>query len=217
MKLRTVIGVVALGVALGVMASQVTSQEAAKKEEPKAEPKVPDQFGPEAFQAAMAEYAKWAAPGEPHKQMAKFVGTWDVVCRLCMDPTAPPTESKATATFKTILDGRFLVQEHKGELMGRPFEGMSIEGYDNFKKKYVSVWVDNMSSGIMTATGDCDPTGEVCTYYGVSDDPVTGEQDTMSKSVMRRINDDKFTFEMYQLMPNATEFSLFQMEYTRRK
>jgi len=213
MSLRTVLSALALVVGVGIVASQVISEEPAKKEEPKPAASA----GPEAMQQMMTEYAKWGAPGEQHKESAKAVGTWDVVCRIYMAPDAPPMECKGSATFKTILGGRFLVQEYKGDMMGQPFEGMSIEGYDNFKKKYVSIWIDNMSTGIWSSAGDCDPAGKNCTYYGSMDDPVTGVHDKMAKSVFRTIDNDKFTFDMYELFPDGTEKKCMAMEYTRRK
>ncbi len=37
------------------------------------------------------------------------------------------------------------------------FEGMSLMGYDNAKKVFMSSWVDNMGSGIMQMEGTWDP------------------------------------------------------------
>jgi hypothetical protein len=213
MRARAVLSVLVLVVAVGIVASQVVSEEPPKKEEPK-----PDaSFGAEAMGQMMAEYAKWGALGEQHKEFAKAVGDWETTCRIYMAPGVPPMESKGTATFKTILGGRFLVQEYKSEMMGQPYEGMGIEGYDNFKKKYVSIWMDSMSTGIWSSAGDCDSTGKTCTYYGAMDDPVTGVQDKMGKMVVRVVDDDKHMFDMYELLPDGTEKKCMDIEYTRRK
>ena len=31
--------------------------------------------------------------------------------------------------------------------MGMPFNGLSLEGYDNAKKEFTSIWIDNMGTG----------------------------------------------------------------------
>ena len=48
---------------------------------------------------------------------------------------------------KMILDGRFLHQEFNGEMMGSPFIGIGITGYDNGSKQYVSNWMDSSEKG----------------------------------------------------------------------
>ena len=45
------------------------------------------------------------------------------------------------------MGGRYLHGMFKGTAMGQPFEGASVSGYDNTKKKYFNVWVDSMSTG----------------------------------------------------------------------
>jgi len=37
--------------------------------------------------------------------------------------------------------------------MGMPFEGMGLDGYDNASKEYISIWIDNMGTGIMYMKG----------------------------------------------------------------
>ena len=40
--------------------------------------------------------------------------------------------------------------------MGMPMEGWSIEGYDNGKKEFVNIWIDNMGSGMASSSGKYD-------------------------------------------------------------
>jgi hypothetical protein len=46
------------------------------------------------------------------------------------------------------------------------FKGMSMDAYDNAKKKFVSGWVDNMGTGIMITEGTYDPATKSITYTG---------------------------------------------------
>jgi hypothetical protein len=48
--------------------------------------------------------------------------------------TLPP-QPKARAKNEMIMGGRYLMGSYKGEMMGMPFEGYSMTGYDNAAKK----------------------------------------------------------------------------------
>ena len=50
-------------------------------------------------------------------------------------------------------------------MMGTPFTGHGMTGYDNVTGKYWSTWTDSMSTGIMVSEGSCDAEG-VCTFIG---------------------------------------------------
>jgi len=56
-------------------------------------------------------------------------------------------------------------------MMGMPFEGIGINGYDNLKKKFVSTWIDNMGTMIVMSTGTFDPATKTFTYMGEMDNP----------------------------------------------
>jgi hypothetical protein len=55
-----------------------------------------------------------------------------------------------------LLGGRFVEVVHTGTVMGQPFEGRMLMGYDNIAKKYVAVWVDSMGTAITHYDGTYD-------------------------------------------------------------
>jgi len=101
----------------------------------------------------MKKMQEYGTPGEMHKMLAAATGTWDAEVTSWMDPAKPPTKSKATSVNKMIMNGLYQQSTFKGDMMGMPFEGMSMVGYDNTRKVFTSTWVDNMSSGIMYLEG----------------------------------------------------------------
>jgi hypothetical protein len=112
---------------------------------------------------------------ENHKLLASTAGTWSYTVKMWMDPAGKPTESTGTATRKAVMDGRYVSGEYTGKFkMPGPdgkiadmnFIGMSMDGYDNVKKKFVSGWVDNMGTGIMTMDGTYDAATKAFTYTG---------------------------------------------------
>src|SRR2546428_1883353 len=117
-------------------------------------------------QAMMEVYKKLATPGEPHKQLASLAGSWTTKTKEWMEPNKPPMESTGACEEKLLLDGRFLQQECTGEMMGQPFAGIGVIGYDNFTKKYTTTWMSSMGTGIFSMNGTASADGKTITLHG---------------------------------------------------
>lgn len=165
-------------------------------------------------QAMMEAYQRVATPGEPHKRMADMAGSFDAATRMWMQPGATPTEGKGKSENKLIWEGRFLQQEYKGEMMGKPFTGMGMTGYDNAKKKYVGSWADSMGTGLMYSEGAMDAAGKVLTMTTDLVDPMTGKK-TRQRSVTRVESADRHVFEMYERDKSGKEWKSLEIVYTR--
>lgn len=162
----------------------------------------------------MKKMAAAGAPGAAHKALEALVGEWTAEVKCWMDPKGEPMLSKATAKASWMLDGRFVREEFKGEMMGKPFIGVSLTGYDNMKQKYTSVWVDDMSTGILTSMGTMEGDGKVLTLTGKMDCAMTDEKDVTIKQVLRILSADKHVFEMHD--PRLGEKSkTMEITYTR--
>ncbi|MEO8192100.1 MAG: DUF1579 family protein, partial [Acidobacteriota bacterium] len=124
--------------------------------------------------AAMEAMMKAATPGENHKKLEAFVGTFDVKVKMWEKPGAAPQESAGTSEGKMVLGGRYVHEDFQGTFMGQPFTGMGMTGYDNVQNKFVSTWADTMSTGIMTSTGKANASGNGMDMSASMADPVTG-------------------------------------------
>ena len=109
----------------------------------------------------MAAWMKAATPGEAHQRFAEQAGDWDVTGKMWMAPGAPPEESTGKARIWTVMDGRFLMQEFTGSMLGMPFQGMGVSGFNNITGKYEGSWWDNMGTMIMHLEGTGDAHGTV--------------------------------------------------------
>src|ERR1700738_3134263 len=116
--------------------------------------------------ANMKSWIAYMTPSDVHKMMAKSDGDWNEDLTMWMAPGAPPMKQTSTCTNKMILNGLYQESVHRGSFNGMPFEGHSIIGYDNIKKKFLSTWIDNMGSGITYMEGDFDPTSNQITFRG---------------------------------------------------
>jgi hypothetical protein len=167
------------------------------------------------MQAMMEIYKKVGTPGEPHKLLARLEGSWTTRSRGWMEPDKPPMESIGACEQKLILGGRYLRQEYTGDMMGAPFTGLSFLGYDNHTKKYVSVWIDSMSTGIYYFEGTASADGKTITQDCSYDDPVKGP--CLWRAVTRIKDDNNQEFEMYLTPKGGKEEKMMEMTVTRKE
>ena len=164
--------------------------------------------------ADMKAMMAYATPGEIHKMMAKSVGNWSAAVTMWMEPGAAPTNSTGEVKNEMILGGRYLQATNTGNFMGNPFEGISITGYDNAKKKFVNTWIDNMGTGIMFLTGTWDDATHSINFQGTMCDPASGK-DIPVREVVKFIDDNNQMMEMYAVM-GAKEFKTMEIKFSRK-
>ncbi|MCH8005888.1 MAG: DUF1579 domain-containing protein [Planctomycetes bacterium] len=166
-------------------------------------------------QAMMEAYKSYGTPGEPHARLVKKAGNWNIAVKMWHSPDMEvPEESTATSRIKAIMGGRYILEKVKGEAMGMPFEGLGISGYDNLTKKFIGVWVDTMSTGIIHSEGTPAQYGDIINFEGTHPDPLRGKY-VKSRSVERTISDDKFIFTSYKTSDDGREFKGMELTYTR--
>src|SRR6185503_13868009 len=197
MKMRMMLFTIAIAGALALSISRTDAQDKAKAEtKPAAD-----------MQEMMKKWMEVATPGEGHKPLEQLVGKWDTVMTMWGEgPGKPPSETKGSCEVKWILDGRFLLEETTGQMMGMPYKSMNIFGFDNYKKKYVMSYVDNLGTAIYTGEGKFDMSKQVLTSFGKMDEFMTGERDKPVKYVMRIVSRDKHVFEAYDEVGSPNEF-----------
>jgi len=185
-----------------------------KDDKPAANPSETDMM------AMMAELAK---PNENHKLLARAVGHWRYTASMWMnpDPTAPPSKSTGTTVTKALMGGRYFTSEHSGKMqMPGPdgkmadveFKGISTDGYDNVKKKFVSSWIDNLGTGIVNSEGTYDAATKTFTYY-MENEMVPGMK-TKIREAIKITDHDHHTVEFYEDR-GGTEVKTMEIKCTR--
>ena len=166
------------------------------------------------MQAMMEVYKKIAAPGAPHKLLARMAGNWSTRTRTWMEPGKPAMETTGTCEAKMLLEGRYLQQEYTGNMMGNAFSGINIIGYDNHTGKYISIWIDSMSTGIYLFEGSASKDGKTISQESSYDDPVQGPM--IWRSVTRIVDDNLVEYEMYTTVKEGKEEKMMEMTLTRK-
>jgi hypothetical protein len=140
-------------------------------------------------------------PGDSHKALESFVGSWTTQSSVWMDgPEKPPSVSPGTAEVKWVLGGRFLQMEMTGGMMGMPMNGIGFTGYDNFKKKYINFWIDNTATAMFTSEGT-----------------VTQEKNKPVKYIQTIVGSDKHIFEIHDMSIKGGKTKVVEMVYERKK
>ena len=187
--------------------TKATEQPVAKEATPAA---MPDSA------AMMKAWQEFATPGTMHKWMEKTNGTWEGEVTQWMDPKAPPSKSKATNMQISVMGGRYVVGKYIGTMMGQPFEGMNIMGYDNGKKMFVSTWMDNMGTGIVHMSGTYDEATKMLNLKGHQTDPVTGKDSDMREE-MTMIDNDSYSMAMYGTGMDGKEMKFMEAVFKKKK
>jgi hypothetical protein len=168
------------------------------------------------MEAFMEVWKKAGAPGAPHAEFAKQVGTWDLTFKMWHDPSAAPDVHRGTSLCELALDGRFLVEKVSGD-MGPPigpFEGLGLLGYNNLTKQYDHIWMDSMGTGMMVSHGTADADGTV-SMTGEYDDAMTGGKSKV-RTVTKHISENEQRFEMYEDKGQG-EMKTMEITYIRGK
>lgn len=152
-------------------------------------------------------------PGPEHEILKGDVGTWDATVEsFMMGPT--PMTSKGTET-NVLVGGLWLVTDFKADMMGMPFQGHGITGYDAHKKKYVGTWVDTMSSGLGLSESTWDAATKTMT--GTTEGPDPSGQIQKMKSVVTYKDPDTRVFTMSGAGPDGKDVKFLTITYQRKK
>ena len=156
----------------------------------------------------------YMTPSKGHEMLAKDNGTWDAELTFWSPDSPEPMTSKAVATYKMILDGKYQEGNYTGNMMGMPFQGKGIVAYDNASEEFISTWIDNMGTGMMVCRGKYDEGSKTMTLKGTMMDPVT-KKEMQIKEVITYIDDNNQKMEMYDIS-NGKEFKSMQVVSKRK-
>jgi hypothetical protein len=161
--------------------------------------------GPNAQQAASP-----SAPGAPQEFLAKRAGEYSRVIKFI----GQSGEWTGTSNISVTLGGRFVLEENRDTVFGRPVEGMRIFGYNNATKQYEMISMYTMSTAITKLTGTSEDGGKTVDYSGTSDEP-RGKVPLHAE--VRQIDDDHFVVTLSSVGADGKQTAFQETTYTRKK
>ena len=148
-------------------------------------------------------------PGEMHRWLATHHGTWDCKVEGAMG------ESTATWASEAGPGGLWNLGRFRGDMMGMPFEGHEVLGYDPGSETFTSVWVDSWTTAPMILEGSYDATARRLVMRGEMPGP--DGTPVPAKHVTSYPDDDTMVFSMHGPGPDGPESELMKITYTRRE
>jgi hypothetical protein len=148
-------------------------------------------------------------PTDEHKVLAQDVGKWKTEMEMLV-PGQDPLKSEGSEVGEAVCNGLFVQSVYTGEIMGMPFEGRSVMGYDTFKNKYTGTWVDNFGTSQYPMEGSYDADKKTMTVIMTGPNPMTGEEMKM-KTVTTYLDENTKTFEMYGPDPTGQSDEMVKM------
>lgn len=166
-------------------------------------------------ESEMKAWTDYMTPGDMHKMMASWDGTWEGDVKMWMAAGQNPTQSKASSVNKMILGGRYQESRTTGNFGGMPLEGISTMAYDNSKKKFINTWIDNFGTGMMFMEGTWNPSTKTIEFSGKSLDPMQGK-DVKMRQTVKIIDDNTQLMEMYMTPDGGSEFKTMEITMKRK-
>lgn len=204
MILRTLSAVAVSAIAFTVLAGQQAGQKAPAHQPPAQKP-------PEMSPEEQAEMQA-AMPGPIHEHMKRCVGEFTTKTKMTGEGM-PPEETVGTAKITMSLDGRFLVTEEDGTMMGMPFKAMKISGYNNGAKRFESVWMYTMSTGMLNMTGSSEDNGKTIKWKGTYKE-ADGDHTLMVTTT--HVDENTFVEKLFH-GDGAEDGPVLETTYTRKK
>ena len=160
------------------------------------------------------KWMDYMTPGKEHADLAKMNGDWNFSAKFWMDPTAAAQTSDGIANCEMLLGGRYMQMKVSGKMMGMDYNGISVIGYDNGKKMWVSSYIDNFGTGLMYMEGTMDEASQKIVFTGKMYDPMFGK-DMYEKQTIKMVDDKTCEMEMFNVI-DGKDVKTMEIKYTKK-
>ncbi len=159
----------------------------------------------------MKKMIELGKPGPMHKLMDHMVGEFDAASKSWMKP-GEPTLAQGVAKNSWVHGGRYIQSSYSGPLAGMQYVGSGLMGFDNFKKQFQQVWIDNMSTSMSVSTGSLGKDGKTITLHYTWDGPMGKIPGRMAFTIHGK---DSHKIESWATF-DGKETKNMEMDFTRR-
>lgn len=166
---------------------------------------------------ASGEVPVWqqlARPSAAHALLDVFAGTWSVEGKFDTGPGEPPATATGTMTTTWTLGKRWLRQEYSGNMPALgAFAGIGYLGFDNAQQRFISTWMDTLSTSVITSAGTFNDSTGVFTLVGQFAAP--GGQMFSQKQVVTVQSRDRYSIVLILVSPDGSESRTGEVRYVR--
>ncbi|KAA0214660.1 MAG: DUF1579 domain-containing protein [Leptolyngbya sp. PLA3] len=172
-------------------------------------------IAPEQVRQMLEEQGK---PAAEHQNLQPLAGTFQAEMQFLMEEGGQPEVSHGVSKNVWIMGDKFLQMNFEGTLKFAgaefPFRGMGILGFDKVAGQYTMMWVDSLSTTMLTSQGR---PGESATEIAVSGSTVSPMGAVEMKHVFKIESKDKHVLEFWQGASGQKEMmKVGWITYTRK-
>jgi hypothetical protein len=164
-------------------------------------------------------YIDAGTPGKHHQRLDQLVGDWQGEYRIRTGPDERPLVSHGTVTREWVLGGRYLKEVVEADAPASdtgPYRGLGFIGYNNVDGRYQMIWMDNMSTPIMTATGTYHPDQKILYNRSADRDPLT-KRVVHTWGKLHLTAPDRHTYVSYRTDADGRTYIAFEAIMERKK
>lgn len=170
--------------------------------------------------------ASWIALGKPgpsHRLLNMFVGTWNTRTTMYgtdVDPQTGIADSTSTSVHRGkaktswTLGNRFVREEFEGEMLGVPFQGFGLMGYDNGARRFTNMWVDSLATSMMNAQGKYFAEENRFEFVGRVYDPLISAERNV-RTTIAIISPREYLVTTYEPSPKGQEMKTLEIRYEK--
>lgn len=163
----------------------------------------------------MAAMMKYSTPGPEHGILRQLEGDWDQIVKWRTGPDQPWMHTTGECDNEMVLGGRFLRREVEGKDNDTfKFRAIGYLGYDAYRQRFVSTWMDTMSTMIVTSDGDYNRASRTLTFRGTMPDVATG-RNMPFRDVIIFNHKDACTGQMFEIDDRGNEYMSLEIFYKR--
>jgi hypothetical protein len=182
---------------------------------------LPTFAAPALAQETLPASTRLSMPGEKHAWLEPLVGDWNVEMLVYPGPGAEPIVSdEVEATRAWTLDGRYLREELRGVVFGRPSARDGTLGYNALDGRFEWVTVDTFEPGQMVYFGRGDEAAGGFSLYGESTEAGMAPEPTGRKRELRFefeiAGPDENVQRIFARYPGQEEFLFVEQRFTRK-
>lgn len=190
-----------MGVAALLVAGSAAAQQTAKEAGPMGDASV---------------YDKFLRPGDNHKILERFVGTWKGDLKALLHGT-PPKEVPMQETLEArwILDGRFLETQFTFQINGEKIQGETIMGFNGGNQKFTRLYISAVDVRETFSHGVYIRAKDTLVFRGLEHDPVTGDDFERRDVYLFGPDKNKIGYERIYNMADGSDIKVVEGTYTR--